>query len=648
MKKITSIALLVFSVNVGFAQLYIAQNAELRATGTNLYSNENVVNEGSIMFSGEADFILDAGLDNSATSATLSLGDARLVIGSGESLSSSTDTFIFKGRDGNQLGDQVKHLVLNKTSGTVNVTGGHLGVAETFLATSGTLNAASTVTLLNRANGTYAQVLPSDGGSVTLEVERFIPAKRAFRLLSPSVVSTATINAQWQEGAEQYNANPVPGFGTHITGFGTQNPDPVVNNVNGFDWNPSGNASLFPYNNAGQAWVTSGVANTDTETLSYNTPLRLFVRGDRTTDLSSNDAAPSTTILRTRGSLRIGDHNVTGLSSGANHFNFVANPYASRVDFRNVTKTNITGFIYVWDASFGERGAFATVDLSNNTPDPAGSQANAILMPGQAFFVRNTAAGSPSINFTETHKAIGENHISIFSEEIFLNLGLRAISNNQTIPLDGVGFRFNDAYNSEVDDSDARKLGNPDENFLIIKDGNLLAIEKRPLPLEEETVALGFLGHQYENYQFVPQFTYDNSVLKVYLKDNYLNTQTELSANEAINFQVDHSLLESTNAFRFELIFSPVTLANEDFEAVNFGLYPNPATTEVQISLPQLTSADGWNIEVYDINGKQVFATNTIANERLHNIDVRSLNSGVYLIKVSNNQHTSTQKLIKK
>lgn len=648
MKKITSIALLVFSVKVGFAQLYIAEGAEIRSVGTSLYSNENVMNEGSIIFEGEADFILDAGLDNSAALATLTLGDARLVIGSGESLSSSTDTFIFKGRDGNQLGDQVKHLVLNKTTGTANVTNGHLGVAETFLSTSGTLNAASTVTLLNRANGTYAQVLPSAGGSATLEVERFIPAKRAFRLLSPSVLSTATINAQWQEGASQYNQNPVPGFGTHITGFGTQNPDPVEANQNGFDWNPSGNASLFPYNNAAQGWVTSGVANTDAETFSYNTPLRLFVRGDRTTDLSSNEATPSTTILRTRGSLRIGNHSVTGLSADANHFNFVANPYASRVDFRDVTKTNITGFIYVWDASLGDRGAFATVDLGNNTPDPSGSNANAILMPGQAFFVRNTAAGNPSINFTETHKAIAENHTSIFSEEIYLNLGLRAVNNNQTIPLDGIGFRFNEAYNIEINDSDARKLGNPDENFLIIKDGSLLSIEKRPLPLEEETIALGFLGHQYENYQFVPQFTYDNSALKVYLKDNYLNTQTELSANEAINFQVDHTIPESTNAFRFELIFSPIILSSEDFQAVSFGLYPNPATTEVQISLPQLTSAESWDIEVYDINGKRVLRTNTFANETLHSIDVRSLNSGVYLIKVSNNQHTSTQKLIKK
>lgn len=648
MKKITTIILLVCSTHVGLSQMYISSGAELTSIGKDIYSNENVVNHGKITFTSTGDLILDAGLDNSATSAELSLADARLVIGSGGANAASTDDFKFKDRNTSLLGDQVKHLVLNKTTGTANVTVGHLGVSETFESIDGTLNGSSTVTLLNRADGAYAQVKTSVGGAVNLEVERFIPSRRAFRLVSPSVTSTESINAQWQEGASEYTEDLVPGFGTHITGFGTENTTPVVTNQDGFDWNPSGNPSLFPYDNAEQEWVSAGVANTDSEVLSYNTPLRLFVRGNRTTNITSNSAASSETILRTRGELKVGQHVVTGLSTGADDFNFVANPYASRVDFTKATKTNLTNFIYVWDASLGVRGGFATVDLGNNTPDPSDSNANAIIMPGQAFFVRNTATGNPNITFEETHKAITENHTAIFSEQAYLNLSLQAINGSEIVKLDGVGIRFNDAYSNEVDDSDARKLWNPDENFLIIKDGAFLAIEKRPMPLAEETLPLGLIRHRYQSYQFVPRFNFLDANVKVYLKDNYLETQQELVNNESISFQVDANLPESVSAYRFELVFSPVTLHNDTFDEVTFSMYPNPASTSVSIALPQSSSAKEWEVVLYDITGKKIQASSVAPNNRLHNVDVSSLPSGVYLIKIGNDQHSSTQKLIKK
>lgn len=651
MKKFTSILVFTCATQVGLAQLYISNGFEFSSVNQSVYSNEDIVNEGIITFTESGALIIDAGFDNSATTAQLALGDARLVIGSGTTKANGTNTFIFKNRNAQLLGDEIKHLVLNKATGTANVTGGHLGVSETFESISGSLNAASTVTLLNRTENQYAQVLPSNGGTVHLEVERFIPSKRAFRLLSPSVISSESINSQWQEGATQYTDNPVPGFGTHITGFGSQNPTPVLSNQNGFDWNPSGNASLFPYNSNHQVWTSTGVNNTVTETLSYHTPLRLFVRGDRNTDITSNSATASNTILRTRGALKIGTHTVIGLSNAANHFNFIANPYASRVDFSspNVIKTNLTDFIYVWDTSLGSMGAFATVDLTNpSAPNPTNSNATSILMPGQAVFVRNTANGNPSLIFNENAKTISAPHASIFNQEAYLNLKLQALSNNEFLTIDGIGFRFSEAHNLEVNDFDAIKLPNPNENLLILKEHAYLSIEKRPIPLEEEVIPLGFVGHNYLNYQFVPEFVLDHAGVKVFLKDNYLNEQHELSSNEALNFEVNPSIPESINAFRFELVFSPIDLSTEDFEEIKFSVYPNPASTKATIELPNTQNLEAWNLEIYSITGKKLQAESIAQNQQTHTISLNSMSSGVYLVKVFNNQYSSTLKLIKK
>src|SRR5690606_29972019 len=130
--------------------------------------------------------------------------------------------------------------------------------------------------------------------------ERFIPARRAFRLLSSPVTTTSSINANWQEGVNNpdtsTNNNPNPGYGTHITGSTT--------GANGFDATPSGNPSLFYLDVDNQSWEP--FANTDNTTIQAGVPHRLMVRGGRDINVTSNSAAPSDTRLRTTGSLHTG------------------------------------------------------------------------------------------------------------------------------------------------------------------------------------------------------------------------------------------------------------------------------------------------------------------------------------------------------
>ena len=82
------------------------------------------------------------------------------------------------------------------------------------------------------------------------------------------------------------------------------------------------------------------------------------------------------------------------------------------------------------------------------------------------------------------------------------------------------------------------------------------------------------------------------------------------------------------------------TLSTDDFAANNFKVYPNPTST----GFVNITSNNSENISVavFDILGKQVI-NKTISNNILN---VSALNSGVYIMKISQNNATVTKKLV--
>jgi len=81
-------------------------------------------------------------------------------------------------------------------------------------------------------------------------------------------------------------------------------------------------------------------------------------------------------------------------------------------------------------------------------------------------------------------------------------------------------------------------------------------------------------------------------------------------------------------------------LSNSDFASANFSLYPNPVTNgSVTISS---NSADAMQVQVYDVLGK------VVKNEILSNntLNVSNLNTGLYIVKITQNQNSVTKKLV--
>ena len=502
-----------------------------------------------------------------------------------------------------------------------------------------------------------AVLAPIEGGQVVGEVitERYLPAKRAFRFISPSVTSTGSIKDNWQEGVNNTtlssNLNPYPGYGTHITGSTT--------GQNGFDATASGSPSLYTFDDSTQSWNV--VNNTNQNIVEAGKAYRLMVRGDRSINVTSNAAVPTNTVIRTKGNLAQGDLQFSGDAPNAG-FIFLGNPYQAIVDMEEVlaNSNNVNGqFVYLWDPTINERGAFVTVDAQLNFNSNSSSEANKFLQPGQAVFIKkegniNNAA---TINFTEDYKLNSNATQTVFRSQslqtgsIQINMFRQDLQSSSSHSIDGVVINFSDNFNSAVNSGDATKLFNLDEN-LAIKNGNdLLSIENKEFPMAGGEIQLTNYTYRTEDYQFKINVS-ELHMLNASLYDAYLDIYTPLQNNNStwVSFSVDESLPASIDPNRFKIVFDENNLdATSDHLESNFQLYPNPSTSDIVYMKGEVLLGNETHIEIYDVVGNRVSgkkysdsSSDTLA------INVSSLADGMYIVKVNSQGKSFSKKLLRK
>jgi hypothetical protein len=495
-------------------------------------------------------------------------------------------------------------------------------------------------------------------GSITGNVttEQCYPARRAFRLLTSGVTTATSIHVNWQENATAWNNNPNAGFGTHITGTTTDQ-------ANGFDFQPSGSASMFTFNNATQAWAS--INNTNVNTLTAGAPYRLMIRGSRSTDISKNATAPTDTKLRATGTIAQGTITVNGLSAKAGDVNFVGNPYQSIVDMAKVmgAAANLGNFYTVWDPTLGGsptvgkpggRGAYVTVQAASGVSNNTTSTVTRFLQPNQAFFV-NSAGGTAQLTFTEADKAPDSGHTAAYRSATPSNIDIALFTkdayDNHATASDALKIMFDGSYSNDFDANDATKFNNLDENLARIDNGIKLSIESRNQPVDGEELPLSLTQYRYDNYVFVAKVGTFNGV-NVFLKDNYLNTTTRLNqgTETTVEFTKNDTDAASTAATRFAVVFKESALDTNNPVVVTkgFTVFPNPANgTEVYIN----ANADyvSAKVAVYNTLGQQVLNTNqNFSSNRQLKLNVSALQAGMYIVKlVTDNCSEFTAKLIK-
>jgi hypothetical protein len=452
-------------------------------------------------------------------------------------------------------------------------------IQGTLKITAGNLNLSTgNITMQSDATST-ANVAPVNGtvtyGTGRFIAERFITSGRKWRLLAAPLTSTQTIREAWMENA----TTPVgPGFAINnpVSGYGTVITDENNNAVaNGFDSKSVSGPSMKYYNPlapTGYTGVTSPNVNINSQQ-AYMT----FVRGDRSC-LASNTNL-STTILRTKGQLNVGNVTITGFTNG--ELKAIGNPYPSRIDLRTIyanAGSNFTVNVSVWDPKLTSGyglGAFQTLSLfgANFIVSPgggsygiAGSIQNTIES-GQGFFVRANA-GAGSVVIKETDKVTGSSVVSFTNntslsdlENLRTMLFLKDASANTTL-VDGALVVFDAEANNEVDFTDALKLKNTSENISIKRNENLLAVEQKLLIENNDSIHINLAGLRIANYQLQIEPNKLNRVgRKAFLIDNFLQTKTALNLIE--NNSIDFTVINTVGSYaanRFVIVFKQLPL----------------------------------------------------------------------------------------
>ncbi len=611
-----------------------------------------------------------------ADSAVVDLQDHQLMLNGDFELQGAlvNNQIGFLGFAGNQASIKGKAFEVDQlqiSGQNVNIaTYQNLRVRQWVRLTAGSLNTNDKLTLSCAfVNGgtELGQIDEIPNGSTIngeVLVEQCIPARRGFRLVTSQVTTSTSIHDNWQEGALQWDHNPHPsngnrpGYGTHITGT-------TSDQTNGFDLTASGNPSMFEFNNASQTW--SPIANTDATNLTAGQPWRLMVRGDRSTDITSNAAAPTNTILRAQGDLVQGDIDMaTNFNATAGAFNLVGNPYAAAVDLRELMRNSkhISKLqVYMWDVTEGGlpivgqpggRGAFVTIDLENPIESIVGSLLRKqYIQPGQAVFMVARGSGTPELIFKESYKEVEAPIADVFRAPTEAFMDIQLFDQNSLLnggsTLDALRLKWKDTYTSLAGEEDAAKMGNLDENLAVVNNQNYLSIDRRAFPQQEEVLPL-FIN-QYRHNDYVLRFNNKNSFEhEVYLIDYYLNTETPIQGDAFTHaFQVDPDVEASTDPMRFALKFKPQGKLNTDtLQEETWSIYPNPLRgNQLQIQLPQQATGTRVQIQISDMLGKVVWSETQTPQQKSLSLESLSLKAGMYLVSMQTAEgQYQTQKLV--
>ncbi len=553
------------------------------------------------------------------------------------------------------------------TGHTVTITA-NVSTDETTINAGGALVVSPNV-VLTINDGTGADLTVSNGSSMTIRstsagtgsignsagtvagnvtIERYIPARRAWRFLSAPVSSTGapTINASWQEGATTASVtpNPNPGYGTHITGGTT---------ANGFDQNSSNNPSLKIYNNSSTTidennWV-GGPSSTLTP-ITSQPGYMLFVRGSRANNLSQGSAAVAdNTTLRITGQIKSGTQNNTIAATG---YSVVGNPYASPIDLNSLAKTNgstnIADNFYVWDPKMtGSFGVGAYVNISwngssyNITPAPV-SPVSQFIQSGEAFFATSTGtAGNLVIKETDKSASGSDNVFRVTApKEQKISTNLYSVNTDgSTSILDGTLNTYSSAFSNAIDKYDAKKLTNFGENIGLIRNGETFIVERRQAI--GDTINFKIWNMNERSYQLeVVVENIDPTNLTAYLHDRYLKTFTpiNLNGNTSVKFSITSDALSSAEN-RFAIEFGKPALVQTGNPSIM--VYPNPVYNGT-INLRMDNMPQGkYNIRLLNSVGQTILQKQIdhVAGSSIETLITKG-KSGVFHVEVTKPDHT--------
>ena len=170
--------------------------------------------------------------------------------------------------------------------------------------------------------------------------------------------------------------------------------------------------------------------------------------------------------------------------------------------------------------------------------------------------------------FTESAKASGGGQLLIspvrpgstatLNTQLLVNLyGLSA--DGSTDIKDATLVQYSSSYSNTIDGRDARKFNNSFENLSVRSGSTLLAVERRAVITQQDTIFLNVSNEKVQAYRFEIKADNLNSAgLQAFLEDSYLHTRTpvDLNGTTQADFSVGN-VVGSKAPGRFRIVFAP-------------------------------------------------------------------------------------------
>jgi len=443
---------------------------------------------------------------------TLAINGA--VSGAGNLIGSAASSLVIGGNSGNinfSSSNSLKNLTING-SATLGNALNLFGVLT--VPVGGTLNTGGNLTL--KSNNAATAVVSAVGGTINgkVTIERYIPqGYTAYRDLGVCVSGAGTIDNTWGQVLNNY-------------------PTYTYDATNGWD-SLSGSTNLQPYK--GYRILISGYKNTAAPSSAVST-------------------MNSEVTLTYSGSLLTGNQNIP-LAAGINQFSFISNPYASQVDFNQLTTNGIyNGYWYLDPTTmYGTYENYNFYGANIGVSNIYANNAAQYIQPGQAIFVCSNST-SPALTFTENAKENTVPQQSIFGASKLNRIALGLFTNHKNV--DGAVAVFNNNFSKTVGKEDGLKINNHGENLTFAMGGTNLCANGWTMPLATDELPLHLFNLKTNTtYQLrVDASLFVGNGVNAYLKDNLTNAGILLAGDSnSISFTTTTDTASYTN--RYSIVF---------------------------------------------------------------------------------------------
>lgn len=484
----------------------------------------------------------------------------------------------------------------------------------------------------------------------------------SFSVTTPSYQSLITGSEGWR-----LLSSPVTGatFSDLLGDFWTQGIATGAKTTNG-------SANVKTYNG------TSFVDVTDlNSTLANGAGFAAYIYSDDDFDGNAEGFPKTISITGTENS---GPVAVTLSSTNADAWTLAGNPYASTIDADLLTKTGLTGVVYVYDHGYT---AGASPDETNSTGGAyrawngsAGGLTDGLIAPFQGFWVRNDSSGSPSLSIATSAKSSGGTLYKTAPKSVLtLSAEMGSLKNTAY-------FSFSDNASEGLDNFDAYKLNPLDlKNYLslaTIAGGNALDINNLPLSLTQQVSipvqinAFEATGNAWKSLGGQVNLSWSqieslpsgwSIVLVDELNGDRINMREQTNYGFALEAVVSKAVayeanmapktVAATSNSRFRIEIGPMTTSVKELETLPNSIslnqnYPNPFNPSTQISF-NLPSSMNVNLAVFDMLGREVVTLlNGKAKAGLNYIsyNASNLSSGIYFYRLIAGNEVATKKMI--